>query len=102
MTPIAPISAAPIIEAPSISGLSQTPQGGGTGDFRSMLNSAIQNVSSAHHNADASVQSFLNGETDEIHSTILATQRAELEFDMFIQVRNKVVSAYQEIMRMQV
>jgi flagellar hook-basal body complex protein FliE len=32
----------------------------------------------------------------------LASQRAELEFDLFLQVRNKVVSAYQEVMRMQV
>ena len=102
MTPIAPISAAPIIEAPSAAGLSQTTQSGGAGDFRSLLNSAIQHVTTTQNNADASVKSFLNGETDEIHSTILAAQRADLEFDMFMQVRNKVVSAYQEIMRMQV
>jgi flagellar hook-basal body complex protein FliE len=100
MTPIAPISAAPIIEAPAVGSLSQASQGGG--EFRSMLNSAIQNVSNTQNNADAAVNSFLKGETDEIHSTIMATQRADLEFDMFIQVRNKVVSAYQEIMRMQV
>jgi flagellar hook-basal body complex protein FliE len=33
---------------------------------------------------------------------VLATQKAELQFEMFLQVRNKVVSAYQEIMKMQV
>ena len=37
----------------------------------------------------------------ELHTTILAAQRAELSFDLFLQARNKVVSAYQEIMRMQ-
>jgi flagellar hook-basal body complex protein FliE len=47
------------------------------------------------------VQSFLAGEGGELHSTIMATQRAELSFELFQQVRNKVVSAYQEIMRMQ-
>jgi flagellar hook-basal body complex protein FliE len=36
-----------------------------------------------------------------LHTTVLATQRAELSFDLFLQVRNKVVAAYQEIMRMQ-
>jgi len=51
--------------------------------------------------ATSSVQRFLSGEGEELHSTILATQRAELAFEMFQQVRNKVVSAYQEIMRMQ-
>ena len=49
----------------------------------------------------ASVERFLSGEGEELHTTILATQRAELSFDLFLQVRNKVVSAYQEIMRMQ-
>ena len=51
--------------------------------------------------ASASVERFLSGEGEELHTPILATQRAELAFDLFLQTRNKVVSAYQEIMRMQ-
>jgi flagellar hook-basal body complex protein FliE len=98
--PISAISAAPVIEAPKLDSISSQQAGGG--EFRSLLNSAVQHVTAAQNNADAAVQSFLSGETDELHSTILATQRADLEFDMFMQVRNKVVSAYQEIMRMQV
>ena len=43
----------------------------------------------------------MSGEGVDLHSTILASQRAELEFQMFMQVRNKVVSAYQEVMKMQ-
>jgi flagellar hook-basal body complex protein FliE len=97
--PISAVSAAPTITAPKLDSPSSQ-QGGG--EFKSLLNTAIQHVSTAQNNADASVQSFLSGESDELHSTILATQRADLEFDMFMQVRNKVVSAYQEIMRMQV
>lgn len=98
-SPISAVSQTPIIEAPKLDSLSSQ-QGGG--EFKSLLNSAIQHVSTTQNNANAAVQSFLSGETDELHSTILATQRADLEFDMFMQVRNKVVSAYQEIMRMQV
>ena len=52
-------------------------------------------------NASASVERFLAGEGEELHTTILATQQAELSLDLFLQARNKVVSAYQEIMRMQ-
>ena len=48
------------------------------------------------------IQGYLSGQNGELHSTILATQTAELQFDMFMQVRNKVVGAYQEIMKMQV
>ena len=47
------------------------------------------------------MEQFLSGEGEDLHSTILASQRADLEFQMFMQVRNKVVSAYQEVMKMQ-
>ena len=47
------------------------------------------------------VQKFLTGENEELHTTILATQKAELAFELGLQVRNKVVDAYQEIMKMQ-
>lgn len=67
-----------------------------------MLASAIQNVESSSTSADAAVQNYLSGANQELHTTILATQNAELDFEMFLQVRNKVVSAYEEIMRMQV
>lgn len=70
--------------------------------FQNVLSSAIQNVEAAGSSADAATQNFVSGGTQELHSTILATQSAELDFEMFMQVRNKVVSAYEEIMRMQV
>jgi len=72
------------------------------GVFQEIFTNALGSVQSAGQAASASVQNFLSGEGEELHSTILATQRAELSFDLFLQMRNKVVSAYQEIMRMQV
>ena len=71
------------------------------GAFQQVLSGAIQKVESFGQNASASVERFLAGENEELHTTILATQQAELSFDLFLQARNKVVSAYQEIMRMQ-
>ena len=71
-------------------------------DFGAMLSSAIGQVESANAAANTAVQGFLSGENQELHSTILATERAGLQFDMFMQVRNKVVAAYQEIMKLQV
>jgi flagellar hook-basal body complex protein FliE len=59
-------------------------------------------VEKSSKNAADTVKQFLNGETEELHNTVLATQKAELQFEMFLQVRNKVVNAYQEIMKMQV
>ena len=78
---------------------SPAPSGGS--DFSSVLQGAIDQVEGARTDANQSVQNFLSGDGEDLHSTVLAVQRAGLEFDMLMQVRNKVVSAYQEVMRMQ-
>ena len=70
--------------------------------FQSMFNSAVNTVQGARDNANKAIEDFLSGNTEDVHSTVLATQRADLTFEMFMQVRNKVISAYQEIMKMQV
>jgi flagellar hook-basal body complex protein FliE len=72
-----------------------------SGEFRSMLAGAIQRVEQFQQQATQSVDRYLSGENEDLHTTALATQRAELALDLFVQARNKVVAAYQEIMRMQ-
>lgn len=72
------------------------------GSFGSLLESYIGRVQQAQDTATNSVTDFLSGGTEELHSVALKTQRAELEFEMFLQMRNKVVDAYQEVMKMQV
>jgi len=71
------------------------------GSFQDVFASAVKSVESFGQNASASVERLLSGEGEELHTTILATQQAQLSFDLFLQMRNKAVSAYQEIMRMQ-
>jgi flagellar hook-basal body complex protein FliE len=70
--------------------------------FQSVLQNAVNSVEASSAQATAAVSGYLSGGTQELHSTVLATQNADLNFEMFVQVRNKVVSAYEEIMRMQV
>ena len=72
------------------------------GEFASLLESAVNQVENSRQNASESIRQLISGEKEELHNTVLATQKAELQFEMFLQVRNKVVSAYQEIMKMQV
>ena len=98
--PIAPISLPSSAETISraIQGPAET-QAGGT--FRGVLEGAIQKVEQTRTEATQAVQSFLSGDGQELHTAILATQKADLAFELGLQVRNKVVSAYQEIMRMQ-
>jgi flagellar hook-basal body complex protein FliE len=76
-------------------------EGTSDGAFQSVLNNAIQSVDGFQKTADTKVNQFLSGEGDELHRVVMSTQQAELSFELFQQVRNKVVQAYQEIMRMQ-
>jgi flagellar hook-basal body complex protein FliE len=69
--------------------------------FQSVLTDAIERVEQFRLEADKSSDRFMRGENEELHQVILAGQRADVAFEMFLGVRNKVVSAYQEIMRMQ-
>ena len=95
----------PISPAGLMSGLNivhpKEMQSSGTG-FQQVLEAAVQSVESTSASAGQAVTNFLSGAPQELHSTILAVQNAELQFDLFMQARNKVVSAYEEIMRMQV
>jgi flagellar hook-basal body complex protein FliE len=100
-----PIPVPPQIAEPSSTpsiGPSLEPSSGAAGtSFSDVLSSAINQVEASRASANKSVEQFLSGDGDDLHSTILATQRADLEFQMFMQVRNKVVSAYQEVMKLQ-
>lgn len=74
---------------------------GEAGGFAEALSDAISRVENYRAHADKTVNQFLTGQDEELHKVAVATQQAELSFDLFLQVKNKVVQAYQEIMRMQ-
>lgn len=71
-------------------------------DFAQLLQQAVAQVGQYQHEARSMVEEFLRGEDRELHAVVLAAQRAELAFELFLEVRNKVVQAYQEVMRMQI
>jgi flagellar hook-basal body complex protein FliE len=83
---------------------SSLPSTGGTKGsdaFSNILSNTIDNLQSVQNQANDTAQKFMTGENDEIHDIALAGQQAELSFELGLQVRNKVVNAYQEIMKMQ-
>jgi flagellar hook-basal body complex protein FliE len=96
-----PAPTSPLSSAPSFGSSAIGNQSIGGSSFSDILSGAINEVEGARADANQSVANFLSGNGDDLHSTILSSQRADLEFQMFMQVRNKVVSAYQEIMKMQ-
>ena len=92
----APISIQPIALPASIQPAAQA-----HGSFQSVFSDAIGQLQHLQHTANSNIDNLLSGENVEIHHVALATQQSELAFELFMQVRNKVVQAYQEVMRMQ-
>lgn len=72
---------------------------GGSG-FAEALGSAIGAVEDTQQTAKTAAMDLLTGGKGDVHTVALAAQSAELSLELFQQVRNKFVSAYQEIMRM--
>jgi flagellar hook-basal body complex protein FliE len=95
-----PISHITPLTLPNIT--APTGAAGAPGEFQNVLSGAINSLESLNNNASDSINKFLTGENEELHTTVLATQKAELAFQLGLQVRNKVVDAYQEVMKMQI
>jgi len=70
--------------------------------FGSMLKKAIGEVNQLYLKADQSVDDLSKGKEIDIHKTIIALEKADVSFQLMMQIRNKAVEAYQEIMRIQV
>jgi flagellar hook-basal body complex protein FliE len=77
------------------------PQAAGTSSFGNLLNEAIQQVNDVEKGSQGELQKFLSNESD-LHSVMIALEKADLSFQVMMQVRNKIVQAYQEIMKSQV
>jgi len=74
----------------------------GSGSFASVLKDSLTEVNKMQQKADAAVTALATGEKVSLHETMIAMEQADVSFRMMMQVRNKIVEAYQEILRMQV
>lgn len=74
--------------------------GAATGGFADSLRTALDKVNQSQANADALSEAYQKGEVTDIAKVMLARQEAGLAFEATLQVRNKLLSAYQDIMRM--
>jgi len=68
--------------------------------FGEVLKESISEVNKLQIDADRSINDLVTGKSKDIHETMIAISKADLAFRMTLQVRNKVIDAYQEIMRM--
>lgn len=72
------------------------------GSFKDVLSEALNKVNDLQNTAENMRTKLATGEVNDIHSVMIASEKASLAFQLTAQIRNKLVDAYQEVMRMQV
>jgi flagellar hook-basal body complex protein FliE len=84
---------------PAVLGADRQPAGGSA--FGGLLHEAIEKVNHIQLQASQAVDALVTGQTQNVHQTMIALQQADVSFQLMMQVRNKLVTAYEEIQRMQ-
>ncbi len=100
--PIVPLaSIAPLAPLGNIEKAKAANLGEGT-DFSSFLKEALNGLDKTQQEADQAAVALVTGQTDDFHTPIIAMEKANLALGLAVDVRNKVLDAYHEIMRMQI
>ncbi len=82
-------------------GTKPAPAAGQDGSFSDLLKQALQEVNEAQSTAEQEARNLMTGESTDMHTAILAVQKADVSFQMMMAVRSKLIEAYREVMRMQ-
>lgn len=72
------------------------------GDFSAWLSSEIENVNRQIIEVDSEVRKLAVGDATNLHQVMIALEKTKLSFEMVVQVRNKLLETYQDVMRMQI
>jgi len=67
-----------------------------------MLTEFIGDVNDRQHNAQHEIEKLTTGETSNVHQVLVAVEEASIAMDLVLEIRNKTIEGYQELMRMQV
>ncbi len=113
MSPLGSVnSVLPGLRPSPLEGVQSQPRLGGIADgirtsaptesFGNMLDGLVQNVSAKQTEATELTKKVLLGDSDQLHQSVIAMQEAGVAFTLMVEVRNKLVESYQELMRMQV
>ncbi|MBU8849548.1 MAG: flagellar hook-basal body complex protein FliE [Desulfobacterales bacterium] len=88
----------PILDTPGKSGK----VGEGEGSFGNLLKNKIEEINKLKLDANSAIEKVELSDSGSIHEAIIAMEKASISFKTMLQVRNKMLEAYQEVMRMQV
>jgi len=96
-----PVSSVRILPAEIESSAAAASPAAAGGGFADTLRGAMDEMGQLSSQAETKVAGVLEGNGVDVHSALIAVEKADLSFQLMMQVRNKIVSAYQEISRMQ-
>ncbi len=71
------------------------------GDFVASLNGFMQEVNQLQKESGESVKRLVSGDVTNIHDVMVAVEKASVSFELMMEIRNKVIEAYREVMRTQ-
>ena len=77
-------------------------KGDAKGDFVSVVRKLINDANNQQHGAEKSVQNLIEGKSDNIQEVVTSMAKADLSFRFIMEIRNRLMDSYQELMRMQV
>ena len=86
----------------SVSETQGTSESGSTKSFGDFIKELAHDANASAVQADTKMQEVASGRNKDLHGAVLAMEKADVNFRLLSQVRNKVIEAYREIMRMQV
>ena len=87
--------------APEIPAATTTSQAESGAGFQDVLRNLVQQVDTLQKSADVSINGLATGATTNVHDVTIKMAEAGVAFDMMMQVRNKLLDAYQQIIKMQ-
>jgi flagellar hook-basal body complex protein FliE len=70
--------------------------------FQDVLKGFISEVNDLQLNVDKKIEQFASGETKDLHEVMIAVEEADIAFQLMMEIRNKLVSAFEEVMKMSV
>lgn len=99
---MAPPAASPLAPAESASPQPLAPAQSGGNSFATLFDRMVSDVNAQQHLASQSVNALEAGQNVPLHQTVIAMEEANVSFQLMVEVRNRLMDAYQEIMRMQI
>lgn len=80
----------------------QTPDDASATPFSDYVRQSLNEVNGQMLEADQAIEDFVTGKNQDIHQTMLSMQKAEVSFELVMQIRNKIITAYDEIRKMSI